>query len=144
MGTRSLTILQDSWEDHNEIVVMYRQFDGYPDGHGAELAKFLEPITIVDGLSLDADMSVANGGDCLAAQVVAHFKRAPGGIYLHPAGTRGCWEEYIYTVTPSTNDGTINLKVEEIFHSKDDEVLYDGPVGGFGEWLEEQKAAMDA
>ena len=32
MGTRSLTVFNDSWEDE-EIVVFYRQFDGYPAGH---------------------------------------------------------------------------------------------------------------
>ncbi len=38
MGTRSLTILcgRDA-----EIAVLYRQYDGYPEGHGRELAEIL-------------------------------------------------------------------------------------------------------
>ena len=36
MGTRSLTVFNDSWNDE-EIAVFYRQFDGYPAGHGREL-----------------------------------------------------------------------------------------------------------
>lgn len=31
MGTRSLTVMKDTG---NEIAVLYRQFDGYPEGHG--------------------------------------------------------------------------------------------------------------
>ena len=38
MGTRSLTFV---YEGEKPIVNMYRQFDGYPSGHGAELAEFL-------------------------------------------------------------------------------------------------------
>ena len=39
MGTRSLTTFID---DHTEeeIVVMYRQYDGYPEGHGRDLVNF--------------------------------------------------------------------------------------------------------
>jgi len=40
MGTRSLTIFFDGDRDE-EIAVMYRQFDGSPEGHGALLAEFL-------------------------------------------------------------------------------------------------------
>jgi len=37
MGTRSLTYVYDNKEP---LVCMYRQFDGYPSGHGKELAEF--------------------------------------------------------------------------------------------------------
>ena len=36
--------------------------------------------------------------DCLAAQLIAHFKKEAGGFYLYSAGTRDCGEEYIYTI----------------------------------------------
>jgi hypothetical protein len=49
MGTRSLTIFQEN--DNKEICVMYRQFDGYPDGHGEELARFLSGFTMVNGFN---------------------------------------------------------------------------------------------
>lgn len=99
MGTRCLTVLHDS--DNSEIAVLYRQFDGYPDGHGKELADFLKGKTIVNGLSGDTS-EVFNGMSCLAASVIAHFKNKPGGFYLHPAGTRDCWEDYIYHVRGET------------------------------------------
>lgn len=50
MGTRSLTFVYD--EDGEKIVNMYRQMDGYPSGHGLELAEFLEPITMVNGIGM--------------------------------------------------------------------------------------------
>lgn len=40
MGTRSLTVFIDEHND-KEIVVMYRQMDGYPEGHGQDLVDFL-------------------------------------------------------------------------------------------------------
>jgi hypothetical protein len=108
MGTRSLTCIND--ERGREIVVMYRQFDGYPTGHGQDLKEFLEPFTIVNGLRVEENRKVANGMDCLAAQLVAHFKTTPGDIYLMPAKTRDAGEEYIYTV--HMKDHELCLKVQ--------------------------------
>lgn len=50
MGTRSLTFVYDE-DDKTPIVNMYRQFDGYPSGHGADLADFLLPLRLVNGFS---------------------------------------------------------------------------------------------
>lgn len=108
MGTRCLTIFTD--EQDAEICVMYRQFDGYPDGHGKELAEFLSGIVMVNGIH-DRLQKIANGMGCLAAQVVAHFKSEPGGIYIHAAGTRDVWENYLYFVTGKEGDApTIEIK----------------------------------
>jgi len=108
MGTRSLTVIQD--DDGHEIFVMHRQMGGYPTGHGEELKEFLQGFSIVNGLSGDAKLKIANGMPCLAAQIVAHFKNGPGGFYLHPPGTRDCGEEYIYTVYKDGNQ--LMLKVQ--------------------------------
>ncbi|MBK9214636.1 MAG: hypothetical protein IPM59_03415 [Chloracidobacterium sp.] len=108
MGTRSLTIVEEI--GGAEICVLYRQYDGYPTGHGAELKSFLEGIQIVNGLSPGDHKRTANGMDCLAAQLIAHFKTGPGGFYLYPAGTRDCGEEYIYTVYLET--GKLKMRVE--------------------------------
>jgi hypothetical protein len=114
MGTRSLTIVTD--ECDKEIAVMYRQFDGYPAGHGQELASFLAGMMLVNGLPLQMpkDTKIANGMECLAAQIVAHFKTKPGAIYLCAAGTRGVCEEYDYTVY-TRSDGHIYVRVEEVY-----------------------------
>jgi len=97
MGTRCLTVFNT--EKGKEIVVMYRQHDGYPDGHGKELAEFLSGFKLVNGMRGDEPPKFANGMSCLAAQVVAKFKDEPGSIYLYPAGTRDTGEEYIYIVS---------------------------------------------
>lgn len=100
MGTRCLTIVED--EQGKELVTLYRQFDGYPEGHGAELKSFLKGFNIVNGITDREAVKTANGAGCLAAQIVTHFKGQPdhrlGGIYIYPAGTRDVGEEYIYRV----------------------------------------------
>lgn len=108
MGTRSLTVVEEV--GGVEICVLYRQYDGYPTGHGAELKSFLQGIQIVNGLGLGNEKRMANGIECLAAQLVAHFKREPGGFYLYPAVTRDCGEEYIYTLY--LNTGKLMMRVE--------------------------------
>lgn len=106
MGTRCLTIIQS--KNGTPIVAMYRQMDGYPDGHGQELADFLRNKVIVNGIGLNDGRDIANGMDDLAAQIVTHFKSESmvGGFYLFPPDTRDVGEEYIYTVY---------LKDEEIY-----------------------------
>lgn len=81
MGTRSLTIIKDT--EDKEIIIMYRQFDGYIGGHGAELFEFLENLVVVNGIGNRTPAKAANGMGCLAAQIVEHFKDGIGGIYLH-------------------------------------------------------------
>lgn len=102
MGTRSLTFV---YTDHYEgetpvpIVNMYRQFDGYPSGHGAELAEFLNSFNaIVNGIPFDEKRKVANGMGCLAAQMIAHFKDGVGGFYIYPVTTNDCGQEYEYHI----------------------------------------------
>ncbi|MBV5340260.1 MAG: hypothetical protein J0665_12005 [Deltaproteobacteria bacterium] len=107
MGTRSLTVFTD--EEGTEIGVMYRQLDGYPEGHGKELAEMLSGIRMVNGLPIRNPGKVANGMGCLAAQIVAHFKDGAGGIYLFPAGSRNCGEDYTYLVTGDTNVPEIEI-----------------------------------
>jgi hypothetical protein len=87
---------------NKEIAVLYRQMDGYPEGHGEELENFLKGL---DSISY-------NGAECLAAQIVAHFKKGFGKFYLYPAGTRNIGEEYIYHVRPLHN--CIRVDIEKI------------------------------
>ena len=100
MGTRSLTIVKD--ENEQMIMAMYRQMDGYYEGHGKELADFLTGFRLVNGIGLGDDQGkVANGLGCLAAQIVAHFKTEVGGIYLIPP-ENVYNEEYVYYVSGVT------------------------------------------
>src|SRR4051812_3620517 len=101
MPTPCLTVILD--DSGVEICVLFRPSDGYPTVHGDELKDFLQGFTIVNDLSGDAKLKIANGMDCLAAQIVTHFQKEPCGFYLHAAGTRGRGEEYIYTVYRKNN-----------------------------------------
>lgn len=104
MGTRSLTYVYTEGREFNgkiyaprPIMCMYRQFDGYPEGHGADLAEFLDGFRIVNGLGLDVPTKTANGMGCLAAQMVAHFKTEAGYFYLEvPDLEQGAVQEYEY------------------------------------------------
>jgi hypothetical protein len=100
MGTRSLTFVYD---DNRKVLCMYRQFDGYPSGHGRELATFLNGfVDVVNGIRIGDTRKIANGMGCLAAQLVANFKLVPengvGGFYLYPTNSKDCGQEYEYHV----------------------------------------------
>jgi hypothetical protein len=103
MGTRSLTFVYTdhygSDESPTPIINMYRQFDGYPTGHGAELATFLNSFdAITNGIPFGDTRKLANGMGCLAAQLIAHFKQSVGGFYIYPVTSKDCGQEYEYHI----------------------------------------------
>ncbi len=130
MGTRSLTSIR---EDGKVLVNIYRQFDGYPSGHGAELSRFLNSRTMVNGISGNG-RSVFNGPGCMAAQLIRHLKGdEAGNIYVDfPDSFAGYDCDYVYTVdVPSlknigwkTEYGDMKITVkgygEEIFEGDRD------------------------
>ena len=96
MGTRSLTFV---YEGDKPLVNMYRQFDGYPSGHGQELAEFLDSFDeVVNGIPVGDKRKLANGMSCLAAQMIANFKKSVGGFYIHAVTDTDCWQDYEYHV----------------------------------------------
>lgn len=132
MGTRSTTVIKgDVWEVGKEaptLVTLYRQFDGYPEGHGQELADIMRSKRVRNGLREEG--SFANGMGCLAAQIIKGLKKEEGNIYIVPNGERE--EEYHYIIyakgiQPYPREGA------EIFMTikNDDKILYDGPVDEF-------------
>ena len=133
MSTRSLTTFLDEW-DNEEIVVMYRQHDGYPKGHGKDLFDYLNgiPLNGKYGASL-----LANGMSCLAAQVVSHFKKEVGNFYLHKSGTRDIGEQYVYTVYYDNDE--LKVKVRNLYQ-KDimDRIIFNGNLEEMDEWLSKE------
>lgn len=111
MGTRCLTLVQD--EEGRTILNLYRQMDGYPSGHGAELNAFLKDMHIVNGYNSNTPSKSANGMGCLAAQLVAHFKDGIGQFYIMHPDERDADEEYIYIVKYDGNNGVF-VEVEEV------------------------------
>jgi hypothetical protein len=82
---------------------MYRQYDGYPEGHGLELAQFLTRGQLVSGLSGKEEV-VFNGMGCLAAAMVSNFKETPGGFYIHSVEDTECGQDYEYHVYQREDD----------------------------------------
>jgi hypothetical protein len=117
--------------DNEEIVVLYRQYDGYPTGHGRDLLSFLNNMEIVNGISNNEERKIANGMGCLSAQVVAYLKEAPGDFYLHSAGTRDIGEEFIYTLYYKNDK--LKIKVQDTYDKGHD--LFDGNMTQYNEWL---------
>lgn len=100
MGTRSLTYVYESYDnEHTPVLCMYRQYDGYMEGHGLELAEFLTRGQLINGLGGKDNGTVFNGMGCLAAQLVAYFKKEAGQFYLHaPVLNQDSGQEYEYHV----------------------------------------------
>ena len=122
MSTRCITVVQENGVD---ILAMYRQMDGYPDGHGKELADYLRGKQIINGISSrDAANRCFNGMGCLAASLVAHFKTGIGSFYIVPVSDRGSGS---YTYIISSDGSRIKLRVE----SGGKKPLFDGYVDDF-------------
>lgn len=139
MGTRSLTFVYD--KDGKKLINMYRQYDGYPSGHGKDLAEFLEPITMVNGIGM-TEAVIANGPGCLAAQLVAHFKDGPGGIYLEQTTAVDCGQDYEYHIATHGEGTGLTITCQRIeglrpFRRKK---IFDGGIEEFKAFCEKEDA----
>jgi len=117
MGTRSLTRIIPRQEGlaydkaHEKpglaLVNIYQQYDGYPEYMAVEYAKWLEVISIGNGISGNPELNkYANGVGCFAAQFIKHFKDRPGGLYLSPIDDDYGWADYVYTLFPKEGEET--------------------------------------
>lgn len=145
MGTRSLTRVIETYKDDNGkqqkqmLVTMYRQYDGYPSGHGQELADFLKAGKVVNGLGVDRPAKVFNGAGCLAAQMVSHFKGdEAGGIYLYPNNTKDAWQNYEYHVLVDFDSKTVTLICYE--SGKRKKKLFEGSPDKFDEFVKKEES----
>jgi len=163
MGTRSLTAFVD--EQGKELVVMYRQYDGYIDYYGRKLHDYLATFdAVVNGIKGDDYVKrTANGMSCLSAQTIMHMKSQIenrdynnrvfnpdtghmesalqegnhcGGVYLYPAGTRDCGEEYVYIVKCSVKKGIHLAAWKPGWKSieLEDQLIHEGYIRD-GDWL---------
>jgi hypothetical protein len=137
MGTRCLTIVYDHGKP---IVNLYRQYDGYPSGHGAELAEFLGQFAAVtNGIAVGETRKTANGMGCLAAQLVAHFKQSVGGFYIHSVEDTDCGQDFEYHVYEKAGEICVQVKdrgcnMFGLTLSDRNDVLFDGAVMSFDEF----------
>ncbi len=145
MGTRSLTRVIETWKNDDGkqqkqmLVTMYRQYDGYPEGHGQELANFLKAGKVVNGLGMDNPTKVFNGAGCLAAQMVSHFKGdSAGGIYIYPNNTKDAWQNYEYHVIVDFNTKEVTLICYQ--SGKRKKKLFQGSPDKFDEFVNKEES----
>ena len=112
MGTRSNTLVIETGHKSDIVLAnIYRQFDGYPSGHGLALAEFILPIKVVNGIS-DMKANVANGAGCFAAQLVAHLKTGPGNIYLEDPNQVEFDHDFTYKIRIDTYQPSKGIRIE--------------------------------
>lgn len=134
MGTRSLTYIKENNSVSKTICCIYRQYDGYPEGHGRDLFNTFGKTKIINGYGDQKAPLFANGMGCFAAQVINNLKTDIGGIYLYPPDSKDVWEEYTYTFY--LHNEILYLKVVEVCGEKKRKI-FDAPFSGFGEYLKE-------
>lgn len=121
MGTRSLLHIKDG---RKTLVTLYRQFDGYPTGMGADIKKALSGRGLVNGIS-GSRLEVFNGVGCAAAFLIGKLKgEEAGNVYVYPVNAKDCWEDYTYTL--SEKEGVFWLTVQN-----PGTVIYNGTLDGF-------------
>tara|TARA_R100001594_G_scaffold14471_1_gene30748 strand:+ start:5970 stop:6392 length:423 start_codon:yes stop_codon:yes gene_type:complete len=124
MGTRSLTKVIETYKDKENkeyktnLICMYRQYDGYPSGHGQELCDFLFDRKIVNGYNMEHQRGKYNNGmGCLGAELIQHFKDGVGNIYLYSPDTQDVWEDYTYLIEGNEKD-QLKVKVMDCENKK--------------------------
>jgi hypothetical protein len=101
MGTRALVHVKKDGRDSDTLLTVYRQFDGYPTGLGADIKGSLGGKAVVNGYNDPANQ--VNGMGCAAAMLVASIKDGCGSVYIYPADTSDVWEDYVYTLWAEGN-----------------------------------------
>lgn len=135
MGTRSsIRVISKSTDKETGKVytakhmLLYNQMDGYPEGHPLDTAKWLSTAKVVNGFSLGETELVFNGAGCLAAQLVAHYKKGTGGAYLEPLSTRGkSWENYLYDIIVDEDSMQIEIVAFENNTKRPKEIFRGSP-----------------
>ncbi len=86
MATSCVIRVHDKTSNHH-LVTIYKHSGGQPSQFGQSLADFLVGF---DDILPDRKKATelnrhAVGGGCLAAQLIKHFKEAPGEVYIAPS-----------------------------------------------------------
>jgi hypothetical protein len=128
MGTKSLVHVKD---DKKTLVTLYRQYDGYPSGMGADIKRILNEgdVKVLNGFSRSQKSpEFFNGAGCLSAYLVGQLKKnSIGDVYLYPPNSEGLGEEFVYTVTV-TKKNTVNLRILDVYKNK---ILFNGQLKDF-------------
>jgi len=122
MGTRSLTVVQQRWDTKKKfrpLVTIYRHWDGNPEGHGLDVANFLDGLSIVNGAQPG---KCANGPGRLACQLIAYLQSEGHDPDIVPAKSI-MGQEYEYHIFC---DMSMQPRRRILVH------VFDGPTTAFG------------
>jgi|21_taG_2_1085346.scaffolds.fasta_scaffold02924_6 hypothetical protein len=80
MGTRSVTYIHEMESlDEGVVCGFYRHFDGYPSGHGQDMANWLKDKKLVNGIGSDFDPSyMFNRAGAMSVKFVNHIQNVAG------------------------------------------------------------------
>lgn len=138
MGTRSQTAVFDG---SDKLVQIYRQYDGYPSGHGKELAEFMTGLQLVNGYG-SQEGRIANGAGCFAAQLVGYLKQGKvGNIYLEPPSLELLQHDYTYVIGLDTFAPEKGI---EIFVFDGERQIFKGKVPAFAKFCAKEDEALPA
>lgn len=87
MGTSSLTVFYD--ENNLPICAMNLPMDGYPDGHGYQLAEFLRD---------HREMSMGQLAAACVASFLSQMEEEDGAELVSPNALHGSYHEWEYSV----------------------------------------------
>ncbi len=112
MSTRSITHIHEAHTGEEAIICsFYRHCDGYPDGHGKDLIKWLEGKKLVNGISTGfKEGRDFNRAGAMAIPLMQYIQEV-SGCEVIPTGSAGMWEEYTYNVF--FRDGVFDVQVLE-------------------------------
>lgn len=156
MGTRCLFKIFDDYGE-KVVCVIYKHFDGYPEGEPLEVAKFLAKRRLQNGIG--DDWKVFNGAHDLAAQLVTFLKLRhaliiesrrrksksktlriseeniddavlAGEVYVLPSDTLDVCQKYEYHIKPSEN-GEIIIKAYYVREAGKEELIFTGTAEEF-------------
>lgn len=90
----------DNDEPNPIVCSFYRHHDGYPEGHGKDMANWLKGKRLVNGKGADYTIGRDyNGAGCMAVCLMAHIHdEHTESIRTIPTGHGGMGEEFTYDV----------------------------------------------
>ena len=129
MSTRSTIRFTRKRDDkYIPLINIYQHYDGYIDGVGHELARWLCKKKLVNGLPLNYDQNMANGIGCLAAQFIRDFKEEPGGLYINSLDNISDEYHYEVVINDSFRDAIpVNAVTEIIVRCYEEEIFRGTP-----------------
>ena len=119
MSARSITHVHEMKSlDPNETIVcsFYRNSGGQLEGHGRDLAYWLDSKRLINGIDSNyQEGRDFNGAGTMAVQLMAYIQ-AISDCEVIPTGSTGYGEEYIYDVY-FRNGGFVLMSMQRIYNT---------------------------